>query len=274
MSTQPPPAQGKNAFSRMLSCLRERRAPDSLLAFVERRQEQYGPAYYRWIQNRRLRAVQDTSSYRAVRDICATALAAGNAIRMDGIVYGPAHWEKTGVLNQPRPYYNFLAGFIHSQNATRVVEVGTWYGGSALAMQRGFDREARDRVIVTIDSRQRNLDAFRGRTDIVPVEGDAADDRIVDVVAARVQPRIDLLFIDADHRYLPTKAVVTKYGNRLRPKWMILDNIHCGWSMEKAWACIHTFYPRLAYDAGIDLGFQAPTGFGVVDCREIQQYGL
>lgn len=263
-----------NMFSRMLSCVRERRLPDSLLAFVERQQEKRGPAYYRWVQDRSLRRAQGMSSYHSVREICAAALAAGNAINMDGIVYGPAHWEKTGRLDRPRLYYNFLAGLIRNQSATQVVEIGTWYGGSALAMQRGFDRGAAGRAIVTVDVKQRNASAFAACPEIVAVEGDAASDRVVDAVAARVRPGIDILFIDGDHQYLPTKAVVTKYGNRLRPKWVILDNIHCGWSMEKVWASAHRVYPGLAYDAGNELGFQAPTGFGVIDCRNVRSYAL
>ena len=207
MTINPNKAPRTTPLLRMLSCIKERRAPDTLLAFIERQQEYYGPAYYRGIQNRLLRRAQSTSSYRTVQEISSAAFAVGRDINMDGIVFGPAHWEKTGELNRAPLYYHFLAGFIKSQRAVSIVEIGTWYGGSTLAMQRGFDRRVSDARIVTIDPNQRNLPAFVGHPEIIPIEGDAANDRIVEMAAKAVSPRIDILFIDGDHRYAPTKAV-------------------------------------------------------------------
>jgi predicted O-methyltransferase YrrM len=248
--------------------------PDALLSLIERQQEKHGPAFYRAKQARLLRKAVRTPSYRGLQDLCATAYSVGKTIDMGGIVYGPAHWEQTGFVNRAPEYYYFLAGLVRTQQAKTIVEIGTWYGGSTRAMLRGFETPAPGQLIVTVDPQQRNLEAFRDHPEIVAIEGDAAEDRIVEQVAARVQPRLDILFVDGDHRYGPTKAVVEKYCHALRPKWMVFDDIHFRWSMEKTWARALRCYPGVTYDVGNGIGFQAPKGFGIIDCREIDRFVL
>jgi hypothetical protein len=63
----------------------------------------------------------------------------GKSIDLSNIGYGPAHWKGgERFVSSPYPYYSFLAGLVQSQNCKRIFEIGTHYGGSALAMMRGI----------------------------------------------------------------------------------------------------------------------------------------
>lgn len=250
------------------NCLRERRLPDVLRGRMEQIREQHAPAYYRWRQRLQMRRHAAAPAQADLRRICDTALETGRQISMEGIIYGPAHWEKTGVLNLAPAYYQFLAGFIRSQGLQTIVEVGTWYGGSTLAMHRGLAGPGR---IVTIDIDLYNPDGLVAYSNIHRLRGDAAADSVLNNVARAVdgQP-VDLLYLDGDHRYESNRDILVQYGRQFQPRWIILDDIHWQWSMEKLWARLLSRHGARALDAGTALGFRtgsAGQGFGVVDCR-------
>jgi caffeoyl-CoA O-methyltransferase len=85
----------------------------------------------------------------------------------------------------------------------RVIEVGTFFGYSAIHIARGLPEGGR-LITLEIDSRaaelaRRNLDAVDLGDRVEVVVGDAAD------YLARVQQKaIDMIFIDADKRNYPT----------------------------------------------------------------------
>ena len=107
------------------------------------------------------RAHQQGYARRPLPDIVNEAWGAGQALDLANIGYGPVHWN-TGerFRTRPDPYYFFLAGLVRSQGFRRIFEVGTHYGGSALAMMRGF-AEPESARIVTVDISDRNAARHR-----------------------------------------------------------------------------------------------------------------
>lgn len=264
-----------NIVARALSCLRQRRMPDRLLALDETLKVKFGPSHYRRRQSRILRKTGSPPSLQNLKGICETALKAGAAIPLGDIAYGPAHWEKSGVLAQAPAYYYFLAGFVKSLGLTQIVEVGTWFGGSTQALERGLEGPGK---IVTIDICQHNPDGLTPFDKIKRITGDAASPAVLNDIAAEIAPTIDLLYLDGDHRYESNRDILRLYGPRLRPRWVIMDDIHWQWSMEKLWAQVLKYHAPYALDAGTEWGFRCPgkngNGFGVIDFRDRDDYRI
>ena len=260
-------------LTRALSCLRERRMPDRLLALQESIATRFGPAFFQKRQAAAIRRTGTPASLQNLREICRTAWQEGASISMENIVYGPAHWETSGVLAKAPPYYNFLAGFVRSQHLRKIVEVGTWYGGSSQALDRGLTDSGK---IVTIDVTLYNPDGLTHLPRITRLTGDAARPEILQGILAQMAPPIDLLYLDGDHRYESNRDILQLYGRELRPQWVIFDDIHWQWTMEKLWARILKFHAPYALDVGTELEFRQPgkngNGFGVVDFRDRNDY--
>jgi predicted O-methyltransferase YrrM len=265
----------KQLATRALACLRERRLPDRVLAWQEARNERHGAARYQRLQQKYIRRTGIPRSLQELHEICETALAAGAGLPMDGIVYGPAHWESSGVLSQAPAYYNFLAGFVRSLGLKTIVEVGTWYGGSTQALARGFAQPGR---IVTIDVSLYNPDGLSHLPAITRITGDAAAPEVLRQIQTVFQAPIDLLYLDGDHRYESNRDILRQYGAQLRPQWVILDDIHWQWPMEKLWARALRYHGAHALDAGSEFGFRRPgengNGFGVIDLRGRSDYRI
>lgn len=263
----------RNLMERALSCIREKRMPDSITALCENGRSKWGPSYYQHLQAKYMRRAGSTSSLQSVRKICEAALEAGAGISMENIEYGPAHWTASGTLDQAPPYYPFLAGFVQTQKLSKIVEVGTWYGGSTQALDRGLEGSG---CIVTIDVDLYNPDGLEHCHRIKRITGDAAQPDVAGQILQELEPPIDLLYLDGDHRYESNRDIIQLFGPRLQPQWMILDDIHWQWSMEKLWAQLLKYHAPYALDAGSEFGFRCPgkngNGFGVVDFRGRNDY--
>ena len=188
----------------------------------------------------------------------------GHELDLSGCVYGPTTDARRSFLNETMPYYRLLAGHVAETNASRIVEIGTHYGGSALAMAAGFRGNTSGRI-VTMDIAGLEHASLRSDPRITKVVGDATELGFVRAVAARFpSPEIDLLYIDA----LKTPDFVLRtmrnvYDAGLRPNWLILDDIQTNGSMRALWSLLetedreHTFLISDAYPEirGPEIGY-------------------
>jgi hypothetical protein len=185
-------------------------------------------------------------------EIVRRAWAVGQTLDLSGIGYGPNH-SKEGerFLTLPEPYYFFLAGLVRSQMCNRILEIGTHYGGSVLSMLRGVANQ-NEAKIVTIDITDLNptLLSTPGITKLV---GDANSEALLkrSVLAMGSKP-IDLLYIDADHAFLPTIINVGLYVFLLKPRFLVLDDIIFTDGMRSLWDVI-----------------RATRGSDAIDCIEV-----
>jgi len=64
---------------------------------------------------------------------------AGQLIDLTGVGYGRIHWGNLTDISTPTvPYYQFLAGLAAFIEAETALEIGTHWGGSAVAILRGM----------------------------------------------------------------------------------------------------------------------------------------
>ena len=54
---------------------------------------------------------------------------------------------------------------------------------------------------------------------------------------------IDLMFVDADHNFLPTITNIGVYASLLRPRMIVVDDIVLNRSMKSMWDLIRVFQP-------------------------------
>jgi hypothetical protein len=190
----------------------------------------------------------------------------GQAMALDGIGYGPAHWKGEGFHADPLPYYYFLAGLAHTQGCRRICEVGTHYGGSCLSMLRGAGPEAE---ILTVDISDINP-AIAKTTGVTKLTGDANCAAIIKTAVLHFggQP-IDLLYVDADHRFTPTLTSLGLYCLLLRPRLVVVDDVALNPQMRTLWSVLTAAYGASTAnctDIVCDIRDRA-VGFGLLKLR-------
>ena len=63
----------------------------------------------------------------------------GHEVGLAGVGYGRIHWgNQTDISDTPLSYYYFLSGLVKTLRYSRILEIGTHQGGSALAMLSGI----------------------------------------------------------------------------------------------------------------------------------------
>jgi hypothetical protein len=175
-------------------------------------------------------------------DVIKTAWEVGRCIDLSDIGYGPAHWEGgERFIRTPEPNYFFLAGLVRSQNFKRIFEVGTHYGGSILSMMRGITPYDNARL-VTVDITDLNP-VLHTLPNLTKLTGDTNTEEIIQkaVIHLKGEP-IDLLYIDADHKFLPTLSNFCVYSTLLRPRMIVMDDIVLNDSMCAMWNVVRVAY--------------------------------
>jgi len=115
-------------------------------------------------------------------------------------------------------------------------------------MLRGIRPDLRADV-VTIDLTDVATD-IRKVSGVVKLTGDANSGTIIEQTCEHFgNDPIDLLFIDADHRYAPTVAIFLIYTNLLKPCYAVLDDINLNHGMSGAWKRICRLFPGCAVNA-------------------------
>ncbi|HPG89300.1 MAG TPA: hypothetical protein PLD46_06570 [Hyphomicrobium sp.] len=100
----------------------------------------------------------------------------GFSIDLDHCVYGPATGGNRGYIDETMSYYRLLAGHCALTNAHTVMEVGTHYGGSTLALLSGLRAgSAKDPLVVTMDITDLNRERLAKEREIHKVIGDATE---------------------------------------------------------------------------------------------------
>jgi hypothetical protein len=191
---------------------------------------------------------------------------AGQAIDLSTVGYGPAHWNDGEELrNKPFPYYYFLAGFVRSQNCTRIFEIGTHFGGSTNSMLRGIvDQSTAQVVTVDITDLNPQLHQTRGVTKVI---GDANCEGVIKMAVATMgDAPIDLLYVDAAHDFVPTIINLGLYVFLLRPRFVIIDDIVLNEGMRSLWNVVRAAHGASAINC-VDVipTIRAPNvGFGLL----------
>jgi hypothetical protein len=205
-----------------------------------------------------------------IREIVRNAWMVGQTIQLPAdVCYGPAHWDGAKEFHdEPFPYYYFLAGLVRSQGCTAICEIGTHYGGSCLSMLRGI-ADSKTANIVTIDISDLNP-ALHARPGVTKLIGDANDEAVLKNVALSFgDAPIDLLYVDADHRFSSTVTNLGLYCLLLRPRFVVLDDILLNDEMRTLWSAVSRVYGADAANcAEIVSQIRSPVvGFGVIRLR-------
>lgn len=192
------------------------------------------------------------------------ALDAGRALDLSDCVYGPPHWKGEFVAHGA-PYYAFLAGLMRVLELERAFEVGTHYAGAAIALAKGVP-EGRRGVVVTSDVTDLNRAGTDRYPAIVRVQGDSLAPRVVDRIVSCFDRHIDLLYVDTVHTYRATYENVAVYANRLKPRFIVLDDIRLNPDMRALWRDLGRLEPGTLLDVS-ELVEREDAGFGVIECR-------
>ncbi len=208
-------------------------------------------------------------NYQPLEEIAHASWQLGGTIDLTGVTYGRPHWEGKTPTG-PFAYYRFLAGLVRYAGATRILEIGTHFGGSTLAMCRGMVPGGPGHLL-TIDIEFENVAADRR---IQRFRGEALQpDVIAAVVKAFHHLPIDILYIDADHNFFPTLAMVSIYSHLLKPQYVVLDDISLYDSMRDMWRVLEMCHPGEALDVTKlipEMTANMPTatqGFGIIRLR-------
>ena len=196
-----------------------------------------------------------------LQQICERAAKSGDNIDLKGCDYGPH--KRTNLYLGMQPYYRFLAGFVRSLGCRTVLEIGTSYGGSIMAISRGCPADQPAARLVTLDKVDIAGQPLLDLPHIRRVHGDSLAPATVREAGRHLTAPIDLLYIDSKHSYEHTKNNILTYGAEFCPRFVILDDIHLNPEMDALWSETSAKYQHRAFDAS-DLA-KRPGGFGVIE---------
>lgn len=170
---------------------------------------------------------------------------AGRKIDLSGVGYGRLHWgNKTDVLDKPSPYYYFLAGLVQRHGFTRILEIGTHWGGATRAMWHGI-KSTENAALVTIDITTESDNRLLDYAKITKIVGDGnSKDVFAQVLTKFGGEPVDLVYIDAEHQTVPTVMSYALYSSILRPKLVVFDDITLSEPMRLAWSIIKGNVPN------------------------------
>ncbi len=154
---------------------------------------------------------------------------------------------------------------------TRILEIGTHYGGAALAMSKGMGPAADSSVgrIVTVDIVRQGEAATADVPAIVRIRGHSLAPTTIREVCSALEDSgraIDLLFVDSRHERRHTLENIAVYANRLKPKVIAIDDVNLTNGMRRLWNEVVGIGAGDATDVS-KLVDRVSAGFGVIECR-------
>lgn len=167
----------------------------------------------------------------------------GRVFDLDGIGYGLAHWtdactvpldRRPKIISQPYDYYYWLAGIVNITEASKILEIGTHQGGSALSMSKGLVNPSNS-TIVTLDVTEYGVNDFRHHNHIRAHQVNANTENAFDICSKELDNKIDMLFIDSTHNFWTTYLNLIIYVNGLSPSIIVIDDITLNPEMQKMW---------------------------------------
>jgi len=201
-----------------------------------------------------------------LKEICEQAMKAGKQIDLSDCLYG----ETTGscsFISRPANYYFFLSGLVMTQRFTRILEIGTNYGGSIMSISKGLhEDDIACSQLVTVDIVRKNEEGFKRYPHINRMQGDSLDEEVRENVTASFDRDIDLLYIDSLHEYGHTKENINIYTDKLNPSYVILDDIRQCDDMKRLWNELEEKFGDNAFDAS-DVSMRKGAGFGIIRSR-------
>lgn len=168
------------------------------------------------------------------------AWTAGAAATLEGI-------GRLGRSTAAPDYYHFLFGLCRVVGARRILEVGTDYGGSILAMRRAIVGE--ELALVTLDVTNASDEQLSGHPEIMKIQGDCRSRETIETVLRRLSPPIDLLYIDTKHDFENTMASYAIYNSLFTPKHLAFDDITLNEEMRRFWRIMKARYGDRAVNA-------------------------
>lgn len=162
---------------------------------------------------------------------------------------------------------DLLVGIVRVLKPTRILEVGSYRGGTLWHWLRNAD------VVVAVDDAMRNADEWREwaeseDAELHTIQGDSRHTTIVEM--ARDLGPYDFVFIDGDHSYQAVRSDVDSYGGMLADGGVLaLHDIlpRPGYGVSEVWAEIKATpgvrYIEIAKNA-VEPGNEGPCGIGVV----------
>ena len=190
----------------------------------------------------------------------------GLTIDLSDCPYG----ETTGpcsFIKRPTSYYFFLAGFVRLKRLNRILEIGTNSGGSIMSISKGLHEYGiASSQLVTVDIVTKNDEGFKKYPKIKRVHGNSLDGGVIEEVVGHFEKKIDLLYIDSLHEYTHTEKNIDVYGDSLKPRYIILDDIRQCDEMRRLWSELEEKFGDNAFDAS-DIVIRKGAGFGVIRCR-------
>ncbi len=196
-----------------------------------------------------------------LRVLCEKAMEAGREIDLKGCDYGPH--KTSGKFYGPQPYYHFLAGLVRTMGFRKILEIGTNYGGSILAIDRGCGGNQPGVELVTIDKIDIACEALLELPHIKRICLPSLLPEAVAEARIHLHAPIDLLYIDSKHTYVETQGNFTTYGAAFRPRYVIFDDIHLNEDMERVWREMTQCFGERAFDA--TQISERKDGFGILE---------
>jgi cephalosporin hydroxylase len=193
-------------------------------------------------------------------EFLADAYRIGESLDLAKAHYGPH--SRTKRYYETTKYYPLLAGLARKIGARYAVDVGTHYGGSAMALKLGMGLG--QGLVVTVDVTRRNQEFLARYPRIHRVKGSSINPVVTaEVIGALGGNKLDILYIDSVHNYEHTMKNVEIYG-ALNPDFIVFDDIKINAEMKRAWAELSESYK--AFDATVLCTRNC--GFGVLDMRK------
>jgi hypothetical protein len=202
-------------------------------------------------------------SWMNLAKMCERCWAIGEKINLSNIQRNPKVGR--GAVD----YYTFLAGFVRFHEFSTIVEVGTHFGGSALAMLAGGSEKIR--LMVTVDISDLSNEYLQGKDKIAKVVGDGSQLETAEIVFEKIGSPIDFLFIDTKHTYQCTFNTFKHFNTKLMPTWIIFDDIALNEEMETAWSEISKqFGPEnfINVATAVPQARRGKAGFGLIRARQ------
>lgn len=150
-------------------------------------------------------------------------------------------------------YYNFLFRLIQITLSTKVIEIGTFKGGSSKAMACALKVFNPKGTMYTVDIEDQVCfkDEF-----INYVIGDSLLKKTKEKIKLK---ECDILYIDSVHTYKSTMNNFNFYIS-FNPKYIIFDDIHLNEEMNKVWVYFQNRYDSIDVSEKI----HRKCGFGVM----------
>lgn len=156
----------------------------------------------------------------------------GSSLDLSDVQRGP---KATG---KAPPYYYFLAGLARLGSIKSAVEIGTNFGGSAVALTKGASN-AKFRC-VTADIEDFARLQLKNYSSIKHVIGDANSMGSIVPICNSFDGPIDLLFIDTKHDFDTTVRSFGIYFSFLSPRICVFDDITLNDEMKRFWELVQS----------------------------------